>query len=148
MRLVPGSKGSPEAWMHKRGLGVYEAVIYDDMAQQDALQNTFRVTNGNYVGPLLGIWCGASKSRYVFRTSTQSAWQVSSINRSAGLHVLTMEVTEADITMKIDGVTVAVDTAFDTSAYFRCGFMGYWKSGLPSSDFGTALVKSLSFTPA
>lgn len=147
MRLVPGSKGSPEAWIHKRGLGIYEAVIYDDMAQQNALQNTFRITDANYAGPLLGIWCGASKSRYVFRTSAHSAWQISSIDRSPGLHTLTMEVSEVDVVMKIDGITVATDTAFDTLDYFRCGFMGYWKSGVPAADLGTALVKSLSFDP-
>lgn len=145
LQLVPGSKGNPRAWIHTRGYGTYEAVVYDNMNTGDSLQNTLRITDENIIGPLVGIWNGTSKTKYIYRTTTGS-WAISSVDRSLGLHTLTMEVLPTGITMKIDGVTVATDTTFDASGYFRACLSGYYKSG--ASGLATGYVKSLTFTPA
>lgn len=139
MRLVGGSKGTPVALVHSRGSNKrYELVIYDEMSTASGFQNTFRVTNAGNMGPVLGIFRGASASKYIYRLTGSGTWQVSTISRTAGLHTLTFDVRDTGTEMKIDGVTVATDTAFNPAVYFTSGAYGYVG--------GTGLVKSFSIT--
>lgn len=140
MELVGGSKGMPAAFVHTRGSGKrYELTIYDSLNTASGFQNTFRVTNQGNLGPVIGINRDTSASKYVYRlTGSSPSWVITPISRTAGLHVFTFDVTDAGTDLKIDGVTVATDTAFDPLAYFTAGAFGYVG--------GTGLVKSFEIT--
>lgn len=139
MELVGGSKGMPAAYVHGRGSNKrYELVIFDEMNTDSGFQNTFRLTNPGNMGPVLGIFRDASATKYIYRLTGLSSWVVTSINRSAGLHTFTFDVTDTGTEMKIDGVTVATDTAFNPAAYFTAGALGYVG--------GVGLVKSFEIS--
>ncbi len=123
IRLAAGSKGNPSAFSHGVGRDkAYEVWIYDDMTALAGFQNTFRVVDSALIGPVLGIWCGSSGAKYVYRL-TGGTWASTGISRTLGWHKLTFDVGD-DVVMKIDDIAVATDSAFDTAIDFDVGLFG------------------------
>lgn len=137
VRLVAGTKGRPSTYAYGKGRDKkYEVWIYDDLVTHADFQNTFRLLDAGSLGPVLGIWCGSSTANYIYRVKG-GGWSNTGIARSAGWHCLTFEVAD-DVAMKIDGVTVATDTVFDTDAQFTASLQGY--------DYGTGYADDYSVT--
>lgn len=119
---------------------VYTVWMYDDLEGTIGFQNTFRLvpTADAITVPQLTVGAipSVSGSKYICRVRNGS-WVTTGINRSIGWHKLTFEVGD-DVVMKIDDVSVATDTAFDTAAPFTVTVQGGTYGTLYADDFSVS----------
>lgn len=104
----------------------YSVWIYDDLDTTASSQNTFRLVpdaDAITVAQLtVGFVRSISSSKYVYRLRNGS-WVTTAVNRTAGWHQLSFEVGD-NVVIKLDGATLATDTAYNTSAAFMVQCVG------------------------
>lgn len=125
IKLVGGAE-SPRLVKLGEGKGKrYRVRIYDNLSTAANFQNTWRLFEPDGLSDVvLGLWMGASTSKYIYRTKGGS-WTATSINRSVGWHILDFEVDVSEVRLKIDGVLVATDTNFNVDNLDVASLNGY-----------------------